>query len=169
MTAARHPVARRPVAQRPAARFFLGLSLAIIWQARAEAKSIVLDDSGTQALEPSVTMRWKSATPSRDGEQNLLIGTTTIRVRINVMPWIKRTGRIYLSLPAQAPGPISASWTTQGPLQPGLLQSGNRILVYSGPINTAFIEDVLRFQFTVNAALIGRPCPVSFHFELDEG
>jgi hypothetical protein len=41
--------------------------------------------------------------------------------------------------------------------------------VYSGPITTTFIEDVLRFQFTVNAALIGRPCPVSFHFELDEG
>ena len=161
--------ARRPVAQRPAARFFLGLSLAIIWQAGAEAKSIILDDSGTQALEPSVTMRWKSATPSRDGAQNLLIGTTTIRVRINVMLWVKRTGRIYLSLPAQAPGPISASWTTQGPLQAGQLQSGNRILVYSGPITTAFIEDVLRFQFTVNAALIGRPCPVSFHFELDEG
>ena len=97
-----------------------------------------------------------------------MIGTTTIRVRINVMPWVKRTGRIYLSLPAQAPGPISASWTTQGPL-PGQLQSGNRILVYSGPITTAFMEDVLRFQFTVNAALIGRPCPVSFHFELDEG
>ena len=25
------------------------------------------------------------------------------------------------------------------------------------------------YQFTVDAALIGRPCPVSFHFELDEG
>jgi hypothetical protein len=114
-------------------------------------------------------MRWKSSAPSRTGGGNLLIGTTTIRVHINVMPWIKRSGRIYLSLPAQQPGPISATWTTQGTLQPGQLQSGNRSLVYSGPITTAFIEDVLRFQFTVNAALIGRPCPVSFHFELDEG
>ncbi len=151
------------------ARFFLGLWLAIIWLSCAQAKSVVLDDSGTQALEPSVTMRWKSASPSRSGAQNLLIGTTTIRVHINVMPWIKRSGRIYLSLPAQQPGPITASWTTQGMLQPGQLQSGNRILVYSGPITTAFIEDVLRFQFTVDAALIGRACPVSFHFEMDEG
>ena len=150
-------------------RFFLGMSLAITWHASAQAKSIVLDDSGTQAVEPSVTMRWKSSAPSRAGGENLLIGTTTIRVRINVMPWIKRSGRIYLSLPAQQPGPISVTWTTQGPLQPGQLQSGNRILVYSGPIAAAFIEDVLRFQFTVNAALIGRACPVSFHFELDEG
>jgi len=26
----------------------------------------------------------------------------------------------------------------------------------------------LKFQFSVDAALIGRPYPVSFHFELDE-
>jgi hypothetical protein len=158
--------AARPL---PAARFFLGLSLAIILQTSAQARSIVLDDSGTQALEPSVAMRWQSASPSRSTGRNLLIGTTTIRVRINVMPWIKHTGRIYLSLPAQQPGPMSVSWTTQGPLQPGQLQSGSRVLVYSGPITTAFIEDVLRFQFAVDAALIGRPCAVSFHFELDEG
>jgi len=149
-------------------RFFLGLWLAIIWHPAAHPASIVLDDSGTRALEPAVAMRWKSASPSRAGTQNWLIGTTTIRVRINVMPWIKRAGRIYLALPAQQPGPIMASWTAQGPLQAGQLQSGNRVLVYSGPITTAFIEDVLRFEFTVNAALIGRACPVSFHFEWDE-
>jgi hypothetical protein len=147
----------------------LGVSLAIIWQGCAQAKTIVLDDSGTQALEPSVSMRWKSATPARSGAQNLLIGTTTIRVRINVMPWIRHTGRIYLSMPAQQPGPITASWTTQGLLQPGQLRSGPRVLVYSGPITTAFIEDVLRFQFTVDSTLLGRASPVSFHFELDEG
>jgi hypothetical protein len=152
------------------ARFFLAFSFAIIWQTPAQAKSIVLDDSGTQALEPSVALRWKSASPSRAGGQNLLIGTTTIRVRINLMPYIKHTGRIYLSLPAQQPGPLSVSWTSaQGILQSGQMQSGNRALVYSGPITAAFLQDVLRFQFTVDAALIGRPCPVSFHFELDEG
>jgi hypothetical protein len=152
------------------ARFFLALSFAIIWQTPAQAKSIVLDDSGTQALEPGVAMRWKNAAPSRAGGPNLLVGAATIRVRINVMSWVKRTGRIYLSLPAQQPGPISISWTSaEGRLQSGQIQSGNRMLVYSGPITTGFLEDVLRFQFTVDAALIGRPCPVSFHFELDEG
>jgi hypothetical protein len=57
---------------------------------------------------------------------------------------------------------------TQGRLLAGQLQSGNRVLVYSGPITTPFMEDVLKFQFSVDAALIGRPYPVSFHFELDE-
>jgi predicted small secreted protein len=156
------------VNQSKPAHFFLALALAIIWPSSVPAKSITLDDSGTQALEPSVSMRWKTAAPGRSPGANLLIGTTTIRVRINLMPWLKHSGRIYLSLPAQQPGPISASWVTQGRLLAGQLQSGNRVLVYSGPITTPFMEDVLKFQFSVDAALIGRPYPVSFHFELDE-
>lgn len=151
-----------------AVHFFLACALAIIWPSPATSKSITLDDSGTQALEPAVSMRWKTATPTRSGAGNLLIGTTTLRVRINVMPYLKHSGRIYLSLPAQQPGPISASWITHGRLMPGQLQSGNRVLVYSGPLTTPFLEDVVQFQFGVNAALLSRPYPVSFHFELDE-
>ena len=51
---------------------------------------------------------------------------------------------------------------------PGQLQSGNRVLVYSGPITTPFMEDVLKFQFSVNGALMRRTFPVTFHFEMDE-
>ena len=152
---------------RQSLHFFLALPLAIIWQAAACAKTITLDDSGTQALEPGVAMRWQSAIPPRGGA-DLLVGSTTIRVRINVMPWLKRTVRIYLALPAQLPGPLGASWTTQGRLLPGQLRSGNRVLVYAGPVTGGFIEDTLTVQFNVNAALISRPCPVSFHFEMDE-
>ncbi len=76
-----------------------------------------------------------------------MVGTTTIRVRLNVMPWLRRSGRIYLSLPAQQPGPIGASWVAQGRFLSGRVQSGNRVLVYAGPITTPFMEDVLKFQF----------------------
>lgn len=148
--------------------FFLALSLVIIWPGAARAKTITLDDTGTQALEPGVAMRWQSATPPRGGAGDMLVGTTTIRVRINLMPWLKRTARIYLSLPAQPPGPIAASWTAQGQLLSGQIRSGNRVLVYAGPVTSGFIEDTLKFQFRVNAALIARPYPVSFHFEMDE-
>jgi hypothetical protein len=150
-----------------ALHFFLALSLVIIWRA-APAATVTLDDSGTQALEPGVPMRWQTAVPPRSGGTDLLVGTTTIRVRINVMPWLKRSARIYLALPAQPPGPLAASWTTQGQLLPGQLRSGNRVLVYAGPITSGFIEDTLKFQFSVNAALIARPYPVNFHFEMDE-
>jgi len=155
------------VTVRRALHFFLALPLVIIWRA-APATTLTLDDSGTQALDPGVSMRWQTAVPPRSGGADLLVGTTTIRVRINVMPWLKRSARIYLALPAQPPGPLAASWTTQGQLLPGQLRSGSRVLVYAGPITAGFIEDTLKFQFSVNAALIGRAYPVNFHFEMDE-
>ena len=148
--------------------FFLPLALTIIWASAAQAKSIAIDDSASQAIEPSVSMHWKSAAPSRSGRGNLMVGTTTIRVRINVMPWLRHAGRIYLSLPAQQPGPISLSWVTQGRFLPGQVQSGNRVLVYAGPISTPFMEDTLTFQFTVDGALMRSSVPVSYHFEMDE-
>jgi hypothetical protein len=148
--------------------FFLACLLSIIWAQAALAKTTIIDDSGTQSLEPSVSMHWKAATPSRSAPDTMMVGTTTIRVRINVMPWLHRSGRIYLSLPAQQPGPITASWVTQGRFSPGQLHSGNRVLVYSGPISTPFMEDVLKFQFNVDGTLIRRAVPVSFHFEMDE-
>ena len=148
--------------------FFLALALTIIWASAEQAKTTLIDDSGTTALEPSVSMRWKSAAPSRSGTNNLMLGTTTIRLRLNVMPWLKRSGRIYLSLPAQQPGPMNASWTAQGRLLSGQVRSGNRVLVYSGPITTPFMEDVLKLQFTVDGTLMRHPFPVTVHFEMDE-
>jgi len=150
-----------------ATTFFLALALTIIWASSAQAKSTPIDDSGSQALEPSVSMHWKTATP-RSGADNLMVGTTTIRVRINVMPWLRRSGRIYLALPAQQPGPIDLSWITQGRFMQGEVRSGNRVLVYAGPITTPFMEDVFKFQFALAGSLLPRATPVTYHFEMDE-
>jgi hypothetical protein len=148
--------------------FFLPLAVTIIWASAAQANSITIDDSTSQAVEPSVSMHWKTAAPSRTAGGNLMVGTTTIRVRMNLTPWLRHSGRIYLSLPAQPPGPIGLSWVTQGRLLPGQLQSGSRVLVYAGPITTPFLEDTVTFQFTVNGSQMGRTVPVSYHFEMDE-
>jgi hypothetical protein len=148
--------------------FFLACVLSIIWASAAQAKTTTIDDSGTQALEPSVSMRWQTSTPSRKGRANLMVGTTTLRVRLNVTPWLRRTGRIYLDLPAQPPGPIATSWITQGRFMPGQVHSGNRVLIYSGPIATPFLVDVMKFQFSLDGSLISRAIPVTFHFEMDE-
>jgi hypothetical protein len=150
------------------ATFFFILAFGIIWAATAHAKSITVDDSGSVAIEPSVLMRWKTAVPTRTAAGKLMVGTTTIRVRINVMPWLRHSGRIYLALPAQQPGPISLSWTSQGRFLPGQLVSGNRVLVYAGPITAPFMEDTLTFQFSVAGALMRRAVPVTYHFEMDE-
>jgi hypothetical protein len=148
--------------------FFLGLAFSIIWAAPAQAKSTTVDDSGSVAIEPTVLMRWKTAVPTRTAAGKLMVGTMTVRVRINVMPWLKHSGRIYLALPAQQPGPINLTWTTQGRFLPGQLVSGNRVLVYAGPITTPFMEDTLTFQFSVAGTLMQRAVPVTYHFEMDE-
>jgi hypothetical protein len=148
--------------------FFLGLAFSIIWAAPAQAKSTTVDDSGSVAIEPTVLMRWKTAVPTRTAAGKLMVGTMTVRVRINVMPWLKHSGRIYLALPAQQPGPINLTWTTQGRFLPGQLVSGNRVLVYAGPITTPFMEDTLTFQFSVAGTLMQRAVPVTYHFEIDE-
>ncbi|MGO9038361.1 MAG: hypothetical protein ACLPX1_06060 [Steroidobacteraceae bacterium] len=155
------------IATRPST-FFLVLAFSIIWSAAARAKTTTIDDSGTTALEPFVSLRWKNVAPPRGGVDNSMIGTLTTQVRLNVMPWLKRSGRIYLSLPAQQPGPMTLSWVAQARFRSGQLRSGNRILLYSGPITTPFMEDIFKFQFTVDGTLVRRPFPVTFHFEMDE-
>ncbi len=152
---------------RPAA-FFLALAFSIIWAGAAQAKTTIIDDSGTTAFEPFVNLRWKSLAPPRSGVDNSMIGTMTIQVRLNVMPWLKHSGRIYLSLPAQQPGPMALSWVAQGRFYSGQLRSGHRVLVYAGPITTPFMEDLFKFQFTVDGTLVRRPYPVTFRFEMDE-
>ena len=120
-------------------------------------------------LSPNIVFATTSAlAPARSAADNVMLGTTTIRVHINVMPWLRHSGRIYLALPAQQPGPIGLSWITQGRLLPGQVRSGNRVLVYAGPITTPFMEDTLTFEFSVAGSLMQRAVPVTYHFEMDE-
>ena len=149
-------------------RFFLALLLSIIRVSDAGGHTTPIDDSGTQLLDPSVSMRWQSAVPQRSGNNNLMIGTTRVRLRMNVTPWLRHTGRIYLVLPAQPPGQITATWSTEGRLRPGKVNSGCRTLVYAGPITTPFMEDVLTLQFSIDGTLMQRPTPVNFRVEIDE-
>ena len=153
--------------------FFLACALtifwaSIIWPASGRAGPLTLDDSSSQAIEPSVTMRWKTVGPARSAADNVMEGTMTVRVRINVLPWLKHSARIYLVLPAQPPGRIDMTWGTQGFLLPGHLVSGNRVLVYSGRITAPFLEDNVTFKFSVAGTLMRRSFPVSYHFEMDE-
>jgi hypothetical protein len=155
-------------ARRPATAFFLALWLNIFWGHGAAAHTAPIDDTGTQALQPAVAMRWKSAAPTRGAAGNLMTGAMTVRLHLNLMPWLHHAGRIYLVLPAQAPGPMKLSWTTQGRLLPGQVVTGNRTLVYAGPVTSRVLEDVLYLQFTVDASLMGHGFPVDIHFEMDE-
>ena len=155
-------------ARLPATAFFLALWLNIFWCEGAAARTVAIDDTGTQALQPTVAMRWKSAAPSRGAGGNLMTGAMVVRLHLNLGPWLHHAGRIYLVLPAQAPGPMKLSWTTQGRLLPGQVIAGNRTLVYAGPVTSRVLEDTLTLQFTVDGRLMGHGVPVDIHFEIDE-
>jgi hypothetical protein len=132
----------------------------------AGAVTTAIDDSGTVVLSPSVPMRWQTLSPRRTTSE-LMTGSTTVRLRLNVMPWLQRSGRIYLVLPAQQPGAIHASWSTQGRLLPGAVSSGGRTLVYSGPIRLPFVEDVLQLAISVDGRQMHQGYDLNFRFEME--
>jgi len=134
----------------------------------AAARTTRIDDSATLPYASSLAVQWEQPSPRRP-VSNLMSGTLTLRVRLNVTPWLHRSGRIYLTLPAQQPGPMSVSWVTQGKLLPGQLTSGARALVYSGPITAPFLEDVLELTLRVDGTrLRQQQYHVNFNFEMDE-
>ena len=83
------------------------------------------------------------------------------------MPWLNRSGRIYLALPQQPVGVVDVEWATQGRLLPGKLQSGERTLVYAGPIRAEFIEDNLSVRVVADGRRVLGNQRLQFHFEID--
>ena len=82
------------------------LAFCIIWLAAlpAAAKTTAIDDSGTLPHDAALTMRWREATP-RGPNTMAMVGTLSLRVKLDVSPWMHRAGRIYLALPVQSPAP----------------------------------------------------------------
>ena len=150
-------------------RPFTLLAYCIIWLAAtpALARSVVVDDSGTLPYNAALAMHWQQLAPR--GGNTQMVGTLQLQVRLNVSAWLRHTGRIYLVLPAQQPGAISAVWTTHGRLLPGQVLAGGRTLIYAGPITTPFLEDVVQLTITVDGRRMLGTYPVNFHFEMDEG
>ena len=110
-------------------------------------------------------MRWRTIAPTRG--DNTVEGSVTVNVRLNLAPWQQKYGRLFLVLPEQPVTPVKVSWTTQGRLQPGQLTSGQRALVYAGPITSAALEETLVLRLEANGARLGSAQRLQFHFEID--
>jgi hypothetical protein len=128
----------------------------------------LVDDSGSVPYDAPFRLSWRSPAPRHGVPDNTLIGSTLVRVRLNVSPWLRHSGRIYLVLPVQPPGDLLATWTTQGHLLPGSLRPGGRTLVYSGRLTTPFIEDQMQLRLAVDAIRLQQLTRLNFHFEIDE-
>ncbi|HET9576736.1 MAG TPA: hypothetical protein VFP44_02855 [Usitatibacter sp.] len=132
----------------------------------AQGATFRVDDTTTLPSEAITTMQWRSLAPTRNASHDVE-GTSVITVRLNTAPWLNRVGRIYLALPQQPVGDVTAEWTTQGKLLPGQVRSGNRTLVFAGPIRASLIEDTILLRVATDGRRLGSPQRLEFHFEID--
>lgn len=132
----------------------------------AGAATFRVEDTLTMPSESTTTMKWRSLAPSRT-EGNAVEGSLLLTIRLNLAPWLNRSGKVYMVLPAQPIGQVTADWTTQGKLLPGQLISGNRTLVYAGPIRTALLEDTIVLRMVADGRRLVTTQRLQFHFEID--
>ena len=126
--------------------------LALFVAGSSAAATFVVDDSSTIPFETQVVTRWRDSATGGRQMSNDIEGGAIVTIRLNLQPWLNRNGRIYLALPQQPIGVVNVEWATQGRMLPGKLQSGERTLVYAGPIRTNVLED----NFTVRVVADGR-------------
>ena len=135
-------------------------------QVPASAATYLVDDGASAPQESSALLRWRRLAPSRSND-NALDGTTVVIVRLNLAPWVNRTGRVFLALPEQGTTPVRVSWTTRGRLLPGTLSPGNRVLVFAGPITTPTLEETLALQIEADGSRLSGTQRLKFQFEID--
>lgn len=129
------------------------------------AETFRVDDSASVVEGGQVRMKWDEVAPVA-GSSSQLTGRMRVQARLDLAPWRGRQGRIYLTLPMDAV-PVTAHWTSRGRLLPGTLRSGDRTLVYAGPITADRLEDTLDFTLHADGRRLQRDEQLEFVFEID--
>ncbi len=133
--------------------------------AATTTKAAIVDDSATVVLDGAPVMNWRTITPkSRD---NAIVGRTRVNVRLATTPWIGKTAKVYMLLPAESASSIKIKWRSQGHLLEGQLTPGGRTLVYAGPIRDARLEDVFDINIEADGAALSSVQRLRFYFEID--
>ena len=118
-------------------------------------RSFVVDDSGSVVLDPYLEMQAPpiaGAAPS-----NIVSASTRVSVQLNLAAWVGRSGRIYMSLPR----------TSGGALLPGTMVSGDRSLVFSGPIAVPVVRDIIDIRLEVDGTRLLASEALAFGFEIE--
>lgn len=143
----------------------LALLGACVISEHCAAASFLVDDSRSTVLDTSVPLQWRSLSPSSG--DHAVQGVTRVQVRLDTSAWVGKPGRIYMALPAQPNGVVTARWQTQGQLLNGQLNSGQRGLVWSGVLPKALLEDVMTVTVTSDGRLFSSAQALRFSFEID--
>lgn len=72
-----------------------------------------------------------------------------------------------MTLPRGAGPAVRASWQTGGTLLAGSLLSGERALVYAGPIAAPVLRDLLDITLEADGNRLQQPETLSFGFEFE--
>jgi hypothetical protein len=145
----------------------LGLILAALAASTPAAAAIFpVDDGASLPGRATTVMRWRTPGPNRPGG-DIVDGGAAVTLILNTAPWVRRVGRIYMLLPQPSCGPVSVSWTTQGRLLPGSLVSGQRALVYAGPITASAISDTVVVSVHADGRRLTSAEDLHFQFEID--
>ena len=128
-----------------------------------------VDDSASQVLGSTLRLK-PDVLPSRDSPMYMVSATIAVLARLDVSPWQGRQGRIYMVLPEQPSGALTASWSTRGRLLPGVpARAANARLVYAGPIGNGMLEDTLRLRIEADGRRLPPSEQLDFSFEIDRG
>lgn len=146
-------------------RSLTGLA-ALFMACAAEAGLYPVDDSASLVLDPKLRMEWASVAPRAGGSLDV-VGQTTVVVRLDVSPWLGQSGRVFMTLPPRAASPIEARWTTRGRLQPGSVRSGERAMVFTGPIGSSVLEDTLVIRISTHGEMLEQTELLEFGFEIE--
>ena len=125
----------------------------------------VIDDSATVVLDGTPVMNWRSVTPKH--RDNAIVGRTRVNVRLATAPWLGKSGKIYMVLPAETTGSIKVAWRSHGLFLDGQLSPGGRTLVYSGAIRERRMEDILEVHIEADGGRLRDAQQLRFHFEID--
>lgn len=132
----------------------------------AGAATFRVDDTASAPQESVARLHWRQLSPARQVD-NTLEGVIAVTIRLNLAPWLNKAGRLYLVLPEQPIGTVRASWTSQGRLLSGQIVSGQRTLVYSGPVTSPLLDETLALKIEADGDRLGSPHKLKFHFEID--
>lgn len=147
-------------------RLLAFLLAAMLATGTAAAATFPVEEIGSFPQTSNAPMRWRQIAPSRGGD-NTVEGTVAIHVRLNLAPFRNKTGKLYMALPQQPVTPVTVSWTSQGRLLPGQLVSGQRGLVYAGPILLPILEETLVLTIEADGTRLSSTQNLNFHFEID--
>lgn len=150
-----------------AALLAASLALAFGVAPAAAQPTFPVDDSASQVLDGgALRMRWEQVAPG-PGQSSTITGQVVVLVRLDVSPWRGQRGRLYMRLAPVPSGPVSAEWTSSGPLLPGRLRDGERGLVFIGAIASDRLEDRFRITLQADGTRVTRTENLDFSFEFE--